>query len=541
MMTYSPHASARRHVSPARDAFDIARQLVDSAVPDLADIAAVEVSDALFDERSALLEAGACQGFRRAAFRAVCGHGSRCAYRIGEVSRIPSGTPYRRTLSDRRPRVIASLPPQAHWLARDPVRAPLMHQDRVHSLMVVPLVAHRVVLGLVAFYRCNGSSPFGKADLRAAARLAGQAARMLDDVHRDLREQAMGRILQHALLARPPHLTAVEDVRGHVPADGAPGGWFDVIPLPGTRVGLSVGSTGGRGIAAAAVMSQQKARVAALAALDVEPVEALTHSLRPSTVTATPPPVDGSAADRSSAQTHCLYAVYDPVTRRCTAARAGAAGLTVVAPDGDVTSVGPTASDTADGDGYDVAVFDVPPGSLLVLSCAGAPEQRGDAPDDQEARNGACTGGEARLPLTGRGAHVLLTARTRAVAPMDIATWELPNDPTAVADARDRTATQLTAWGLPDLSFNTTLVVSELVTNAIRYSTGPIGLRLIRDAALICEVSDNSSAAPRTHLPAPSDQGGRGLIIVAHLARAHGTRYTAPGKIVWAEQAIDVA
>ncbi|TFV33778.1 hypothetical protein E4K10_40360 [Streptomyces sp. T1317-0309] len=131
----------------------------------------------------------------------------------------------------------------------------------------------------------------------------------------------------------------------------------------------------------------------------------------------TPPPVDGSAADRSSAQTHCLYAVYDPVTRRCTAARAGAAGLTVVAPDGDVTSVGPTASDAADRDGYDVAVFDVPPGSLLVLSCAGAPEQCGDAPDDQEARNGACTGGEARLPLTGRGAHVLLTARTRAVPP----------------------------------------------------------------------------------------------------------------------------
>ncbi|TFV33779.1 GAF domain-containing protein [Streptomyces sp. T1317-0309] len=289
MMTYSPHSSARRHVSPARDAFDIARQLVDSAVPDLADIAAVEVSDALFDERSALLEAGACQGFRRAAFRAVCGHGSRCAYRIGEVSRIPSGTPYRRTLSDRRPRVIASLPPQAHWLARDPVRAPLMHQDRVHSLMVVPLVAHRVVLGLVALLPVQRLVSVREGRPARGGTARGQAARMLDDVHRDLREQAMGRILQHALLARPPHLTAVEDVRGHVPADGAPGGWFDVIPLPGTRVGLSVGSTGGRGIAAAAVMSQQKARVAALAALDVEPVEALTHSLRPSTVTAPRP------------------------------------------------------------------------------------------------------------------------------------------------------------------------------------------------------------------------------------------------------------
>ncbi|MED7825455.1 ATP-binding protein [Streptomyces chiangmaiensis] len=538
-MTYSPHASARRHVAPTRDAFYFARQLVDSAVPAVADIAAVEVSDALFDEHTALSEAGAGDRFRRAAFRAVCGHGSRCAYRIGEVSRIPCGTPYRRTLADRRPRVIACLPPQTRWLARDPVRAPLMHEDRVHSLMVVPLVAHRVVLGLVAFYRCNGSSPFGQADLRTAARLAARFARMLDDFRRDLREQAMGRILQHALLARPPRLTAIEDVHGHVPASGAPGGWFDVIPLPGTRVGLAVGFSGGRGIAAAAAMSRQKARVATLAALDVDPVETLTHSLRSSAPEPLRSPAEEYAADPGQADNRCLYAVYDPVTGHCAAARTGAAVLTVVAPDGDVTSMGPSASDPAEGDSCDVAVFDVPPGSLLVLSCASTPERRRCAPQDRAGADGGSKGTDVRLPITGRNSHVLLTARTRTVAPTDIATWDLPNDPTAVADARDRTATQLTAWGLPDLSFSTTLVVSELVTNAIRYSSGSIRLRLIRDDTLICEVSDNSSAAPRTHTPAPSDQGGRGLIIVAHLARAHGTRYTAPGKIVWAEQAID--
>ncbi|KUJ37764.1 hypothetical protein ADL25_27120 [Streptomyces sp. NRRL F-5122] len=104
-----------------------------------------------------------------------------------------------------------------------------------------------------------------------------------------------------------------------------------------------------------------------------------------------------------------------------------------------------------------------------------------------------------------------------------------------MADARARTATQLTSWGLPDLSFTASLVVSELVTNAIRYSTGPIQLRLIRDHALICEVSDTNRAAPHAREPAPSEQSGRGLSIVAHLTQGYGTRYTASGKIVWTE------
>src|SRR5262249_5985234 len=144
----------------------------------------------------------------------------------------------------------------------------------------------------------------------------------------------------------------------------------------------------------------------------------------------------------------------------------------------------------------DVAEFDVPPGSLLALSCAGPQEQHQSAPGDQTPPGRADPGMGSHHPAPSTMSAVILTARTRAATPSNIATWDLPNEPSAVADARARTATQLTSWGLPDLSFTATLVVSELVTNAVRYSTGPIQLRLIRDHALICEVSDTNCAAP---------------------------------------------
>ncbi|MFE1852829.1 GAF domain-containing protein [Streptomyces sp. NPDC059489] len=247
------------------DAFRVTDQLVNSAVPAVADIATVEVSDATLHEHVALVHACDGIGFRRAAFRDACHRGCARAYRIGETCPIPCGTPYRRSLRDMRPRVVPHIPAQARWLARDSIRAEVMRQNGVHSLMVVPLVANHVPLGLVAFYRCQGSSPFRQADLRATTNLVKQTALALDAIRRDLQEQAMGRRFQRALLGQPPHLTAIKEVDGHVPVDGPPGGWFDVIPLPSARVGLVAGVCGGHGITAAAAMSQQKAQVRALA------------------------------------------------------------------------------------------------------------------------------------------------------------------------------------------------------------------------------------------------------------------------------------
>ena len=105
-----------------------------------------------------------------------------------------------------------------------------------------------------------------------------------------------------------------------------------------------------------------------------------------------------------------------------------------------------------------------------------------------------------------------------------------------VAEARARTVRQLAAWGLEELSFITELLVSELVTNAIRHAQPPIQLRLIMDGVLSCEVSDGSSTAPHLRRADRYDEGGRGLMLVAQLAERWGTRHTRSGKTIWAQQ-----
>ncbi|MFC9057701.1 ATP-binding protein, partial [Streptomyces sp. NPDC057074] len=130
----------------------------------------------------------------------------------------------------------------------------------------------------------------------------------------------------------------------------------------------------------------------------------------------------------------------------------------------------------------------------------------------------------------------LLLARTRAIAPANVATWEFPADPSAVAAARQAAAGQLAAWGLDEVSFTTELVVSELVTNAVRYAGGPIGLRLIRENVLVCEVNDPSNTQPRLRRARWSDEGGRGLFLIAQLTTRWGSRYTRNGKTIWTEQ-----
>ena len=87
-------------------------------------------------------------------------------------------------------------------------------------------------------------------------------------------------------------------------------------------------------------------------------------------------------------------------------------------------------------------------------------------------------------------------------------------------------------------SLTTSSVVSELVTNAIRYATGSIRLRLIRERALVCEVLDGGATAPHLRHPRTTDEGGRGLLLVSQLTQRWGTRFVTEGKIIWAEQAL---
>ncbi|MDW8809055.1 ATP-binding protein [Streptomyces scabiei] len=122
------------------------------------------------------------------------------------------------------------------------------------------------------------------------------------------------------------------------------------------------------------------------------------------------------------------------------------------------------------------------------------------------------------------------------------AEWTFPAEPGAVRDARAVVRGQLHAWDLDALVDITVLLVSELVTNALRHATGPIGVRLVRptgpSGALLVEVSDPLPDPPRERAADVDDESGRGLRLVACSSRAWGTRPGETGKTVWFELAV---
>ncbi|MFC9128870.1 ATP-binding protein [Streptomyces sp. NPDC057099] len=124
----------------------------------------------------------------------------------------------------------------------------------------------------------------------------------------------------------------------------------------------------------------------------------------------------------------------------------------------------------------------------------------------------------------------------------DCAEWTFPAEPGAVRTARQVVRGQLRAWNLDSLADLAALLVSELVTNALRHATGPIGLRLVRpsdlDGVLRVEVSDPLPDPPRERAARPEDESGRGLQLVASSCRRWGTRPGAAGKTVWFELAV---
>ncbi|WP_189934141.1 ATP-binding protein [Streptomyces aurantiogriseus] len=124
----------------------------------------------------------------------------------------------------------------------------------------------------------------------------------------------------------------------------------------------------------------------------------------------------------------------------------------------------------------------------------------------------------------------------------DCAEWTFPADPGAVRTARSAVRGQLRGWELDSLGDIAALLVSELVTNALRHATGPIGVRLVRPAGLegvlLVEVSDPLPDPPRERVALPDDESGRGLQLVASSSRRWGTRPGDNGKTVWFELAV---
>jgi PAS domain S-box-containing protein len=440
------------------------------------------------------------------------------------------------------------------WLAVDRARASQVRQYGVHSMMSVPLQARGTTLGVAAFTRYRHPDAFTHDDVLLAEEVTARAAVCIDNARRYSRERETTLTLQRSLLPRHlPRTAAVDAATRYLPAaqSGVGGDWFDVIPLSGMRVALVVGEVVGHGIQASATMGRLRTAVRTLADIDLAPEELLTHL---DDLVLHLSQESGADAATGEVGATCLYAVYDPVSRRCTLARAGHPPPVLVTPGGGPAQEidlphGPPLG--LGGLPFESAELELAEGSVLGFYTDGLVETRVRDADAgrlllREALSQATTGSldEAcdrvlHTLLTPGGASddvALLLARTRGLPSAQVATWDIPADPALVAPIRKQALEQLAAWSLTEASFTAELVVSELVTNAIRYGAPPIRLRLIHDAAtLICEVSDTSHTAPHLRRAKTWDEGGRGLLLVAQLTQRWGSRHTADGKTIWAE------
>ncbi|MFE3323645.1 SpoIIE family protein phosphatase [Streptomyces sp. NPDC059176] len=537
-------------VGTSLDVVRTSQELADFAVPRFADFVTVDLPDAVLrGEEPVDLTAG----LRRVAFAGVRDDTS--LYQPGRLIHFVESTPQGRGFHTGKAVLEADMTTFGGWQVQEPERARRLVGEGIHSMIAVPLRARGVILGVATFWRSQKPEPFEKDDLSLAEELVARAAVNIDNARRYTREHGMADTLQRSLLPRAlPEQTALEVAHRYLPAHAGLGGvggdWFDVIPLPGARVALVVGDVVGHGLHAAATMGRLRTAIHNFATLDLPPDELLWHM--DELVSRIDQDEDTEGAVTTVTGATCLYAIYDPSSQQCTMARAGHLEPVIVHPDGAVEFPGVPSGPPLGLGGlpFETIELNLPEGSQLVLYTDGLVEDRSrDIDEGLELLRRALAANTGRapeetcsavldalLPEQPRDDIALVVARTRVLDGNRTACWDVPSDPSAVARVRADVAGTLDAWGLSDDAFTTELILSELVTNAIRHATGPIRVRLIRDRTLICEVSDGSSTAPHLRTAAATDEGGRGLFLVSQFAERWGTRYTGSGKVIWTEQ-----
>lgn len=423
------------------------------------------------------------------------------------------------------------------------------HVPDRHRTILAPLRGRRRVIGAAVFVRRLDRPAFESDDLLVAAQLATHTALGVDKAVLYGREVYIADELQRTMLPDSlPQPTGVRLASRYLPAAETArvgGDWYDAIPLPGNRVALVVGDVMGHSMTSAAIMGQLRTTAQTLAGLDLPPQEVLHH-------------LDEQAqrlgSDRMAT---CLYAVYDPVAHRIVIANAGHPPPVLLHRGGraEVLRVPPGAPIGVGGVDFEAVELDAPAGATLLLYTDGLVESRirdvwtgieqlrerlidtarltGPNPPPLEP---LC---DEVLGMLGPGDRdddiALLAARFEGIAPSDVAYWFLDPRPQTPRQARRLARRALTRWGLEELADGVELLVSEVITNAVRYAERPITLRLLRTDVLRCEVGDDVPQLPRLRQARPSDEGGRGLYLVNKMARRWGATRLSTGKVVWFE------
>ncbi len=410
--------------------------------------------------------------------------------------------------------------------------------------IVAPLLARGRVLGVVGLRRGTGAPGYSRADVVLAEEIAGRAAMALDNVRLYDEARATSVALQRSLLpTAQPQITGVDTAQRYLPGSrevGVGGDWFDVIPLSCGRVAFVIGDVMGRGLRAAAAMGQLRTAVRTLAVLDHLPEDVLRH-------------LDDLAQGTDQVQlATCVYAVYDPVARELSFATAGHPPPVLREPDGS-TRLLPQPSGAPLGVGgvaFESVTMPVADGSRLLLYTDGLVESREVDLDDGLSLLAGCFGREAialeplcdqLLAATGRDVGhdddvALIVAEISGLDAERVASWQLTGGVESVGTARSWAVARFSEWGLESLAELAELLVSEMVTNALRHAAGPIELTiLLLDEIITIAVEDAAAPLPRLRRVTDADEGGRGLQLVSTLSARWGARPTTGGKVVWCD------
>ncbi|MGW8378764.1 SpoIIE family protein phosphatase [Streptomyces sp. ODS28] len=419
-----------------------------------------------------------------------------------------------------------------------------------HRAILAPLRGRRRVIGAAVFLRRPERPAFDPEDLLVAAQLATHTALGVDKAVLYGREAYIADELQRTMLPDElPQPTGCQLASRYLPAAETArvgGDWYDAIPLPGSRVALVVGDVMGHSMTSAAIMGQLRTTAQTLAGLDLPPQEVLHH-------------LDEQAqrlgSDRMAT---CLYAVYDPVAHRIVVANAGHPPPVMLHRGGraEVLRIPAGAPIGVGGVDFEAVELDAPAGATLLLYTDGLVESRArdvwtgiehlrekltetarlTRPDASAPLEPLC---DEVLDILGPGDRdddiALLAARFDGIAPSDVAYWFLDPRAQTAGQARRLARRALARWGLDELTDQVELLVSEVVTNAVRYAERPITLRLLRTDVLRCEVGDDVPQLPRLRQARATDEGGRGLYLVNRMARRWGATRLSTGKVVWFE------
>ena len=410
---------AGHQIGTTLDIHRTASELADLAVPGFADRMAIDLLDQVLLGEDLPRIGSATLPFRRVALRDTSTTRAEISFRVGDLIAAPLTSPAAAALWRGRP-FLARNPAEIHReVSYGPGHVEALLARGVYTFMVVPLIARGVTLGMAGFSRAGSTEPFDEADVRLASDLVSRAAVCIDNARLYTREHHTAITLQRSLLPQHiPQVAGLDIAYRYQPASQTAevgGDWFDVIPLDEGQVALVVGDVTGHSIHAAAIMGQLRTTTATLTRLGHPPEEIMRQ-------------LSGLVAEHGAETgATCLYAHYDPASRRCRLTSAGHPPPALRHPDGTTEFIDVLGGMML-GVGqacYPAIDIELPVGSVLALYTDGLIEHPGqDITTGMSQLARILAASPARSPddlcdsvLAGLGAHArddiaLLLART---------------------------------------------------------------------------------------------------------------------------------